>query len=92
MSKPIIFQYLDHVYTLTTEHSASSYGQPVVLRNGELTNYRSQVSHHGCGRRSVQLFNLAGKLFCDVNVAPVEREYDVEDEVNLDLCSEEINE
>ena len=31
-----------HTYTITTEHSASSYGLPVCLRDGELTDIRAE--------------------------------------------------
>jgi len=33
------------------------------------TGYRVQVSDHGCGSTSVQVFNAGGTLAADVNVA-----------------------
>lgn len=33
----ITFKYAGHLFTLTTEHSASSYGIPVLLVDSELT-------------------------------------------------------
>jgi hypothetical protein len=37
-----------HQYEITTDHSASSYGQPVVLRDGELTNLTAEYSADEC--------------------------------------------
>ena len=34
----ITFKYAGHLFTLTTEHSASSYGIPVLLVDSELTD------------------------------------------------------
>lgn len=39
----IRFEYDGKEFCITTEHSASSYGQPVVLVDGELTNIVPEV-------------------------------------------------
>ena len=65
----IRFSHEGRPFRVTTEHSASSYGQPVLIVDGELTDdYRIQLSDHGAGRRSCQVFDHTGQLLCDLNV------------------------
>ena len=37
-----------HIYTATTERAESSYGQPVVLRDGEITDLRATHRENEC--------------------------------------------
>ena len=75
-----------HYYTLTTEPAArSSRGEPVLLIDDELTDeYRIQLSHDGCGKRSVQLFAADGTLFHDLTLPPRERDDDAQEEGHQD--------
>ena len=57
------FEYQGQPHILTTEHSVSSYGIPVVLREGEVTDdYRISSADASQGRRFWRVHTWDGVL------------------------------